>query len=153
MPQRRDVILFEVFLAILIVVFIGASFYYSPKARLVPLVVGFFSLGLILYQLIVDVVTRGPREAEEETFLKSKFLQAASFAVGCGILMLLFGYFGCMAVVLAGLTRYWFKESWLISLAVTACLLVFSYILFIMIFAIDLYPGVIPSFVISFFPE
>jgi hypothetical protein len=152
-PQRRDVILFEVFLGILILVFIGASFYYSPKARLVPLVVGFFSLGLILYQLIVDVVTRGRKNATEETFLKTKFLQAASFAIGCSTLMILFGYFGCMAAVLVGLTRYWFKESWLLSLAVTVCLLFFSYILFIMIFAIDLYPGVIPSLVISFFPE
>lgn len=153
MPQRRDVIIFEVFLAILILVFIGASFHYSPKARLVPLVVGFFSLGLTLYQIIVDVASRGPKKTDQETFLKSKFLHAASFAFGCGALLILFGYFGCMAMVLTGLTRYWFKESWLISLAVTACLLLFSYLLFTIIFTIDLYPGIIPSFVISFFPE
>ena len=153
MPQRREVILFEVFLALLIMVFIGASFYYSPKARFVPLVVGFFSLGLILYQLIVDVLSRRPKRTDEESFLQAKFFPAASFTIGCGVLLLLFGYFGCMAMVLIGLTKYWFKESWLIALAVTASLLLFSYLLFNIIFTIDLYPGIIPSFVLSFFPE
>jgi len=152
-PQRREVILFEVFLALLIMVFIGASFHYSPKARFVPLVVGFFSLGLILYQIIVDVMSRGPQKTDESTFLQAKFLPAVSFTIGCGVCLLLFGYFGCMAMILIGLTRYWFKESWLIAIAVTACLLLFSYLLFNIIFAIDLYPGIIPSFVLSFFPE
>lgn len=153
MIRRRDMILFEVFLAILILIFIGASFHYSPKARLVPLVVGFFAFGLTLYQIIADLVSWRPRKADQEATLKSKFTPAILFALGCGALMILFGYLGCMGIVLIGLTRFWFRESWLVSIIVTACLLLFSYLLFNMIFAIDLYKGVIPSFVISFFPE
>lgn len=153
MLQHRDEILFEVFLAILVMVFIGASFHYTPKARLVPLVVGFFSFGLIMYQIIVDVAARKPEKENQKALFQSKFLHAASFALGCGALMLLFGYFGCMGITMIGLTRFWFKESWVASLAITACLLLFSYLLFTMIFAIDLYPGVIPSFVMSFLPE
>lgn len=153
MLQRRNEILFGIFLAITILVFIGASFYYSPKARLVPLVIGFFSLALVLYQIFTDVTTRKSKEGDKELLTQSKVLSGLAFAVGCGILVLLFGYFGSMGILVIGLTRFWFKESWPAAITITASLLFFSYLLFTMIFAIDLYPGLIPSFVISLLPE
>ena len=153
MTRRRDLILFEGFLALLILIFIGASFHYSQKARLVPLVVGFFAFGLTLYQIIADILSRRPEKGDQGESSEAKYTPAILFALGCGVLMILFGYYGCMGIVLLGLTRFWFKESWWVSFAVTACLLVFSYILFNMIFGIVLSEGVIPSFVLSFFPE
>ncbi len=153
MVQRRNEILFGIFLAITILIFIGASFFYSPKARLVPLVIGFFSLVLVLYQIFTDLAARKSRVGDEELLSQSKVLSGFSFAAGCGILVLLCGFFGSMGIILMGLTRFWFRESWLASITITASLLIFSYLLFTMIFAIDLYPGAIPSFVISLLPE
>lgn len=153
MAKHREVVFFEVFLAIVIVVFIVSSFHYSPKARLVPLVAGFFSLGLVLLQIKIDVASPKPVQSDQKTPFQLKFLYAAYFAIGSGALMLLFGWLGCMGMVMIGLARFWFKESWLITLAVTGSLLLFSYLLFDKVFGVELYLGVIPSFVMSFIPE
>ena len=150
---RHKVIVFEAFLALLIMLFVGSSFHYSPKARVVPLVVGFFSLALILTQMIADVVSLRAEKGAQGANSEAKYLPAILFALGSGVLMLLFGYYGCMGVVLLGMTKFWFKEGWLISLVATALLLLFSYILFYMVFGIELYTGIIPSWVISLLPE
>ena len=153
MLQRRNEIFFGIFIAIIILVFIGASFHYSAKARMVPLVVGFSSLGLVLYQIFADVTARKSKREKEERLVQAKVIYAIAFAVGYGILVLLFGYFGSMGIAMIWLTRCWFKESWLSAFTTTACLLLFSYLLFTILFAIDLYAGIIPSFVISLLPD
>jgi uncharacterized membrane protein YfcA len=150
---RHKVLVFEAFLAVLIMLFVGSSFYYSPKARVVPLVVGFFSLALVLSQIIADFVFLRAEKRGQGASSEVRYVPAILFALGTGALMFLFGYYGGIGIVLLAMTKFWFKESWVVSLASTALLLLFSYILFYMVFGIELYTGFVPSLVISLLPE
>ena len=150
---RHKVMVFEAFLAVLILLFVGSSFHYSPKARVVPLVVGFFSLALILIQMIADAVSLRAEKRGQGASSEARYVPAILFALGTGALMLLFGYYGCVGIGLLAMSKFWFNESWLVSIVSTALLLLFSYILFYMVFGIELSPGFIPSLVISLLPE
>jgi len=151
---KRDELLFEVLLGIIIIIFITTSFYYSPKARLVPLVVGFISLGLVIIQVITDAMTgKSGQKGEEAKFFQSKFIYAVLFSIAYGSALFLLGYYGSLGIFSIVATRYWFKEKWGTSFIITGALLLFSYVLFVVVFGIELYPGIIPAFISSFLIE
>ncbi len=141
-------LLFALVLVVVIVISLG----YSPKARLVPLIIAFPTLALTIGQILREFGVIGQKKKgsndskdvlkESETNLKGYW--TILFWIGLLIVMLfLIGFFPAIALFMFLYLKLQGKESWSISIIMPGCTLIVIYLAFVFGLNIDFYGGLI----------
>ena len=157
-------IAFAVFLGLFVVAMIVAALGYGVKARAIPLLVGGFTLAMILITVLCEFSPRlkkrfdvglidygkidGLRQEGRSTSkfstsdLWKKILVAFGWTAGTLLAIYLIGFH--LAISLFGIffLKFHAKVSWLRSIALTGILYGCVYLFFVVLLSVDLYEGV-----------
>ena len=108
---------------------VGIATQYPAQARFMPLVVGIPGIVLCTLQLVLEVLVRGPAAApglaatQDETGQGSpRRREAVLWASFVGLIasLVVFGFWPTLPVFLAAFLRYYAKEGWRFTLALSA---------------------------------
>lgn len=158
--RTKESLIFAGFLTSLVATALTMSFSYNFKTRLVPVIVGSISLVLCLVILAGELVPRFRQVFEIDMFSREGMVSDEGTArgrweekTGLGIaifwvllfagLLFLVGFNIAIPICVLVYVRVFGKQSWMTSLAVTAIVWGFIYILFQVLMDYALFQGVL----------
>ncbi len=128
---------------VLLALFVILSLGYLPQARLVPLVVGLPSLALMVAELLWGGRGAGRKASASKDITLAKELTFIGWIAGFALLIWLVGFAISIPVFLFLMTRFQFRESLLVSGAVSVGVLVALYLSFDVLLRVPMHFGLL----------
>ena len=157
--KKKEGIIFAALLVCLVGTALIISFSYNPKTRMVPVLVGSVSLILGLIILLGEILPRFRQLFEVDLFTRDKIvareksqgkwderkglLIAIFWVVLFALLLFLAGFNIAVPVCVLIYVKFFGKQTWPLSLAVTAMIWIFIYGLFQVIMDYTLFEGIL----------
>ena len=157
--KKKEGIIFAALLVCLVGTALIASFSYNQKTRLVPVIVGCVSLILSLIIFLGELLPRFRQVFEVDLFTRDKIVAreksqgkwdekkgltiAFSWLVFFAVLLFLAGFNFAVPLCVMVYVRFFGKQNWPMSLAITAMIWVFIYGLFQVIMDYTLFEGIL----------
>ena len=136
--------IFNIAILLVVLFFIVEALDFTPKARLIPLIIGVPALVLAVIQVISDYVLvkkeSGSKEPSEERARQNTVLIWLLVLVG---LIYVFGLLLGLALYLLLFIRFVSKESWIMSVGIGAAGFIAVYLLFVQLLHYPLYKGLL----------
>ena len=143
--MRRGNLFFAVFLLLVSLLILRATWTYPFKAKLFPLITLLPVLILLMIQIIRDISAlkeKRTAEGKKKESFDTKHLTIWSWMVGTALMLWVLGFMGTV-VLLPFLYLRFQRESWLLSITLSLGCGVFFYVLFDLFLRMTLYPGLI----------
>jgi len=143
--MRRGNLFFAVFLLLVSLLILRATWTYSFKAKLFPLITLLTVLILLVIQIIREFSTlkeKGTGERRKKESFDHKHLTLWAWMLGTVLMLWVLGFMGTV-VLLPFLYLRFQRESWLLSITLSLGCGVFFYTLFDLLLKMTLYPGLI----------
>jgi len=143
--MRRGNLFFAVFLLLVSLLILRATWTYPFKAKLFPLITLLPVLILLMIQIIREIYAlkeKGAAEGRKKESFDTKHLTLWSWMVGTVVMLWVLGFMGTV-VLLPFLYLRFQRESWLLSITLSLGCGVFFYTLFDLFLKMTLYPGLI----------
>jgi hypothetical protein len=147
----------KVFMAILLIIMFSMvfmSFRFSSGAKVLPLISGIFSAAMMCFLVVMAFSSRMTawyQQLEAKTILSKVILNDAEkrreiwvvvWFSGCTILIYLLGFIIGIPLFLFLFLKLWAKESWMLSVVLSAVVLGVVYFSFIYILRVPLHEGI-----------
>jgi len=157
--KKKEGLIFTLFLTCGVTTALVSSFSYSLKTRLVPVLVGSVSLALSLTILAGEIFPKFRRLFEIDLFArqalgngdksagrwaeKKGLTIAVLWVLSFAALLFLFGFNIAIPICVLVYVRFFGRQSWPLSLAVTAMIWLFIYGLFQVLMDYQLFEGIL----------
>jgi len=148
---------FMIILLIVMLSMLFMGFQYEGNAKVLPLLSGIFSavmMGILVFMAFSPRLSTWYQKLEAATILskvvlsaeeKKRELSVAAWFAGCTVLIYLFGFVIGIPIFLFLFLKIWAKESWLLSIVLSAAVLGVIFISFIYLLRVQLHEGILFS--------
>ena len=153
--MKNEEKVFMIIILIVMFLMIFMSFRFSSGAKVLPLISGIFSaamMGFLVFMAFSSRLTAWYQKLEAKTMLskvtlsdaeKKRELWVVAWFSGCTILIYLFGFMIGIPLFLFLFLKIWAKESWVLSVVLSAVVLGVVYFSFVHILSVPLHEGIL----------
>ena len=147
----------KVFMIVLLIIMLSMLFMsvrFSPGAKVLPIISGIFSAamtGFLVLMTFSPQLTAWYQKLEAKTILskvilsgeeKKREIWIVGWFTGCTLLIYFFGFIIGIPLFLFLFLKVWAKESWLLSVILSAVVLGVVYFSFVRILSVPLHEGI-----------